>query len=82
MRDKVTEAQRHKAEKEKQMEKRILIGRKEIAGYVGRSWPTVERLVESKRFPAKKIEGVWMAKEDLIDFWLQERIEMADATTR
>jgi predicted DNA-binding transcriptional regulator AlpA len=82
MRDKGTEAQRHKAEKEKQMEKRILIGRKEIAGYTGRSWPTIERLVECKKFPAKKIDGVWMSKGDLIDFWLQERIEMAEASSK
>ncbi len=64
------------------MEKRILIGRKEIAGYIGRSWPTVERLVETKKFPARKIDGVWMSKGDMIDFWLQERIELADMATK
>lgn len=64
------------------MEKRILIGRKEIAGYTGRSWPKIEQFVKENKFPARKIEGVWMSKGDLIDFWLQERIELADLATK
>lgn len=53
-----------------------------IAGYTGRSWPTIERWVEEKHFPARKLDGVWTSKENLIDFWIEERIETLDQSTR
>jgi hypothetical protein len=64
------------------METRILIGRKEITNYTGRCWPTVERWVDKHRFPARKLDGVWTSKADMIDIWLQERIDLADMATR
>lgn len=60
----------------------ILIGRKEIATYTGRSWPTVRNWVEKHDFPARMLDGRWASKSDMIDLWLQERIELADMATK
>jgi len=63
-------------------QRKILIGRKEIAAYTGRSWPTVKTWVKEYHFPARMLEGRWASKSDMIDVWLQERIELADMTSK
>lgn len=50
-------------------EKRALIGRKEIMNYTGRSWPVIHEWIKERRFPARKIDGVWESYTFLVDDW-------------
>lgn len=67
---------------DKNMEKRILTGVKEIASHTKRSWPTVHTWIQRRHFPARKLDGVWMAYTDRIDLWLQDQIDVADQSTK
>ena len=64
------------------MEKRNLVGTKEISAYTGRSWNTVNHWIAKRNFPARKLDGVWMATVSKIDFWLSDQIEIAESSTK
>lgn len=51
------------------MGKSFLVGRKEISGFVGRSWHTIRRWIDEDGFPAVKIDGVWESHADLVEEW-------------
>ena len=53
----------------------ILVGKKEIANFVKRSWTTVEKWIKKKNFPAWKEEGRWESDGELIRKW---RIKQAE----
>ncbi len=55
----------------------MLQGTKEIAGFAGRSWRTVEKLIRTKNFPARMIEGRWESDTELITRWRRRQIEDA-----
>ncbi|MFZ4436796.1 MAG: hypothetical protein ACOYOS_00050 [Syntrophales bacterium] len=52
-----------------------LVGKKEIAAYVRRSWMTIRRWVLADQFPAKKIDGVWESDTALVDDWKRAKIK-------
>lgn len=52
----------------------MLIGRKEITTFCGRSWAIVLYLVENENFPARMIKGVWQSNKQLIEHWTKEYI--------
>ena len=53
----------------------ILIGRKMIMSFVGRSWATIMMWVKQRNFPARKIDGVWESDTDLIIEWRKKEIQ-------
>jgi len=53
---------------------KILVGKKAISGFVGRSWGTVKRWIKEEDFPAKKIDGGWHSDSDLVHEWLKGKI--------
>ncbi len=61
---------------------RILTGVKEISNHTKRSWNTIDTWIKRKHFPAKKLDGVWMASSQRIDIWIQEQIELSEKTTQ
>lgn len=48
-----------------------LIGAGQICDYVGFSWPTVSRWIDTNKFPAVQLEGksTWLSDKTLIDEW-------------
>ncbi len=52
-----------------------LVGKKEIAAYVRRSWMTIRRWVLVDNFPARKIDGVWESNTSLVDDWKRAKIK-------
>lgn len=52
----------------------ILVGKKSICSFVERSWPTVYAWIRTKRFPARKIDGVWESDTELIINWRRNQI--------
>jgi len=55
-----------------------LSGMKAICEYIGRSAPTVLKLVREEGFPARKIRGEWSSDSDLIDRWRVRKIASED----
>jgi len=53
---------------------KILVGKKAISIFVGRSWGTVKRWIREEDFPAKKIDGGWHSDADLVHEWLKGKI--------
>jgi len=53
---------------------KLLVGKKSISAFVGRSWGTVRRWSNEEGFPAKKIDGGWHSDADLVHEWLKEKI--------
>ena len=51
-----------------------LSGQKAIRKYVGRSWSTIRIWIDDKEFPARKLDGIWEAKVELIIQWRQRQI--------
>ncbi len=51
-----------------------LSGMKEIVGYVGRSEPTILKMIRTLNFPAKKIFGGWGSHTELIDEWWKKYV--------
>jgi hypothetical protein len=52
----------------------LLLGKDEICDYVRRGWAKIEIWIKKKRFPAKKIDGVWQSDTVLIDEWFRRVI--------
>lgn len=52
-----------------------LVGKKEIAAYVRRSWMTIRRWIVDDDFPARKIDGVWESDTALVDDWKKAKIK-------
>lgn len=52
----------------------ILVGKKAICAFCGRSWQVVKGWIEREGFPAKKMEGVWESDKDLISSWRKDQI--------
>ena len=53
----------------------ILVGMKEICGYVKKSEATVLDMIRAQGMPARKISGwVWESDTDLIDQWRRDLI--------
>ena len=59
------------------MEDNALVGHKEIQNHVRRSWKTIKLLIDTKGFPAKKIEGIWESDIELIQQWRKKQISVA-----
>ena len=57
---------------------KILTGRKQIQGFVGRAWEIIMRWVRDDGFPAKKIDGIWESDADLILEWRRKKIKGAE----
>ena len=55
-----------------------LTGRKEIQGFVGRSWETIKEWYFEDDFPMKMIKGRWESDKDLILSWRKEQIIKVD----
>ena len=53
----------------------LLTGKKQICNFLGRGWPTVEKWIIEKNFPARKIDGVWESDSDLITAWRRRQID-------
>jgi len=53
---------------------KILVGKKAISEFVGRSWGTIKRWICDEDFPAKKIDGGWHSDGDLVHEWLKGKI--------
>lgn len=51
-----------------------LSGKKEIVGFMGRSWPVIKDFTEKMGFPMKKIAGRWESDKLLIDEWRRDQI--------
>lgn len=51
-----------------------LVGKKDISRYAKRSWQTVKGWIERRKFPAKKIDGIWESDKILVDEWKREQI--------
>lgn len=52
----------------------LIMGIKQIASFMGVSRHTAHRWARLGQFPAAKVGGVWMARKDGIDAWVDERI--------
>jgi hypothetical protein len=53
----------------------ILTGKKMICAYMGRSWRMIQKWIEERSFPARKIDGVWESDTDLIIRWRKKEIQ-------
>jgi hypothetical protein len=56
------------------MTKELLVGRKAICTFLGRSWDTVHRWIEEDGLPAAKIDGCWEAMVSDLISWKREMI--------
>jgi hypothetical protein len=56
------------------MTKELLVGRKAICTFLGRSWDTVHRWIQEEGLPAAKIDGCWEAIGSDILAWKREMI--------
>jgi len=52
-----------------------LLGTKEIESYVRVSWRTIRRWIEYHGFPAKKIDGIWIAETEAIEGWFKDVVK-------
>jgi len=52
----------------------MLVGKKVISEFVGRSWGTIRRWIREEGFPAKKIDGGWHSDAELVREWLKGKI--------
>lgn len=52
----------------------FLVGKKEIARYVRRSWDVIMLWIQKENFPAEKHAGVWESCTELIDEWRKNRL--------
>jgi len=52
----------------------VLVGKKEICNFVRRSWKTIQEWLDTRGFPAKKINGVWESDGELITQWRRRQI--------
>jgi len=52
----------------------VLVGKKEIYTFVRRSWKTIQEWLDTRGFPAKKINGVWESDGELITQWCRRQI--------
>jgi len=59
----------------------ILWGRDRIARHVQASWKTIQVWVETKGFPATKLDDIWISHEYLIDEWFKEYIQTNSGPT-
>jgi len=57
---------------------KMLVGKKVISEFVGRSWGTIRRWIREEGFPAKKIDGGWHSDAELVREWLKGRIAEKD----
>lgn len=48
-----------------------LIGKAKISQFMGKGWPTIEKLIISQGFPAQMVEGRWEADSEEITTWRQ-----------
>lgn len=53
----------------------FLVGKKEIALYVRRSWDIILIWIKTRGFPAQKRDGVWESSTMLIDEWRTTQIK-------
>lgn len=51
-----------------------LTGKKAIRQYARRSWETLERWINERGYPVRKIDGVWESDTRLIDEWRMNQI--------
>ena len=60
-----------------------LTGVDAIRQYLGRSWGTIHGWIETKEFPARKLDSYWESDTELIDEWRREQIRKGedDGTT-
>lgn len=52
----------------------ILKGKRSICNFLGRSWMTVEKWINTRDFPARKIDGIWESDSELIRGWRRRQI--------
>jgi hypothetical protein len=53
----------------------ILTGKKMITAYMGRSWRLIQKWIDERHFPARKIDGVWESDMELIIDWRKKEIQ-------
>jgi predicted DNA-binding transcriptional regulator AlpA len=53
----------------------LLSGKKAIIEYCGRSWPTIQRWIKERSFPACKMDGVWESDKELVKEWRRRQIK-------
>ncbi|MDD5217798.1 MAG: helix-turn-helix domain-containing protein [Candidatus Omnitrophica bacterium] len=63
-----------KANAPKRPERTQIMTPKEAAKYLGFHLVTVYRLLKKNEIPATKIGGQWRFKKDILDAWLQQRM--------
>ncbi|WP_428558569.1 MAG: helix-turn-helix domain-containing protein [Solidesulfovibrio sp. DCME] len=56
-----------------------LSGMQALCAYIGRSEPTVLKLIREGGLPAKKIRGEWTSDTEMIDEWRRRKIADAAA---
>ena len=66
-----------KAKGVKRPERTQIMTPKEAAKYLGFHLVTVYRLLKKREIPATKIGGQWRFKKDVLDAWLNSRMNQA-----
>ena len=66
-----------KAKSVKRPERTQIMTPKEAAKYLGFHLVTVYRLLKKREIPATKIGGQWRFKKDVLDAWLNSRMNQA-----
>ncbi len=66
-----------KAKATKRPERTQIMTPKEAAKYLGFHLVTVYRLLKKREIPATKIGGQWRFKKDVLDAWLNSRMNQA-----
>jgi len=53
---------------------KMIRGKKAICGAVQRRWAVVLNWIQTRGFPAVKMDGIWESHPDLIDAWRRRQI--------
>lgn len=59
----------------------LLIGLDAIAGYVGRSKPTVRLLVRTDGLPACSVKGRWMSSRSMLDRYIRNKLQKGNVSS-
>ena len=52
-----------------------LVGRKDIIKFTERSWKVIKRWINTRGFPAVKVDGRWESDKDLIREWRKDQLQ-------
>ena len=53
----------------------VLVGREQIAAFVGRGWKIISGWIKDRGFPAVKLDGQWESDTELIRQWRHDQIK-------